>query len=95
MIALRSLIRRAVLWHVTQPEARLRWLVNIRNGLLLLEDWQNPEMILLEEAQRECVPFLEEARSHMAKLERTQGSAAPRPTRAWRCTCPSRASSAC
>lgn len=35
ILALRLVLRRWVLRHVTQPELRLRWLANIRNGLLL------------------------------------------------------------
>ena len=39
----------------------------------LKNDWRKAEAILLRAAEAECAPFLDQARSHMAALERTHG----------------------
>ena len=39
----------------------------------LRDDWKKAEEILLEAAEFECAPFLEEARAHMARIEREHG----------------------
>jgi small-conductance mechanosensitive channel len=39
----------------------------------LKDDWKKCEELLLQAAEEECAPFLEEAREHMARLEREHG----------------------
>lgn len=40
-------------------------------------DWRKAEALLLEAAHAECAPFIEDARSHMLKLEHRQSLDAP------------------
>jgi small-conductance mechanosensitive channel len=41
------------------------------------EDWARAEQILLDAAQAECTPFLDDARRHMRALERRHGISSP------------------
>jgi len=63
---------------VVNESAMEQYVVHVFSIPLRVEDdWQRAEEILIEAANEECQPYLDEARRHMETLEKTHGFSSP------------------